>query len=113
MMLYFILMLVCKCLYLMLTLNDCMILIVLLYFYILDNLPVAPGMSGKLEIHQNDQNTTLNNYVTNTTLNYEWTEEDAGRFWDVEVAEEIDQPINITEPNSLDEIVHIKVIIIN
>lgn len=66
-------------------------------------------MSNKLKISQNDQNISSNIYNINTALNDEWTE-DTGKFWDDEIAEEINPPITITEPITLDEINHIKVI---
>lgn len=67
-------------------------------------------MSEKLKISQNDQNVGLNICNINTMFNDEWTE-DTEKFWDDEITDEINPPITITEPISLDEINHIKVII--
>lgn len=84
----------------------------LLFFCILDDLPIAPGMSNKLKINENDQNTSINICAIDTAIEDEWTE-DVGGFWDDEVPEIISQPDNIPEPVSVDEINHIKVIIYN
>jgi len=79
------------------------------YTIFLDDLPVAPGMSNKLKINQNDQNTSINICAIDTTVEHEWTE-DVGGFWDDEVPEIISQPDTTPEPISEDEINHIKVI---
>jgi len=79
--------------------------------FILDDLPVAPGMSNKLKINQNDQNTSLNICTIDTTVEDEWTE-DVGGFWDEE-PEIVGPPDTAPEPISVDEIKHIKVIIRN
>lgn len=78
--------------------------------FALDNLPVAPGMSDKLKINYNDQNTIVDFYDTNTKLENEddWAE-DVGGFWDDEVPEISNQSDTIPEPISIDEINHIKV----
>lgn len=81
--------------------------------YALDNLPVAPGMSNKLTINTNDKKTTSNVCdVNNTSLEDEWAE-DVGGFWDDGVPEITTQPDTAPELIVLDEINHIKVIIIN
>lgn len=67
-------------------------------------------MSDKLKLSQNDQNVGLNICNINAMFNDEWTE-DTEKFWDDEITDEINPPITITEPISLDEINHIKVII--
>jgi len=87
------------------------IIIYLFYIVFLDNLPVAPGMSDKLKINQNNQNTSINICAIDTKIENEWTE-DVGGFWDDEVQEIVSQPEYATpEPIPVDEINHIKVII--
>lgn len=77
----------------------------------LDDLPIAPGMSDKLKINQVVKNTTLNICTTKPTLQSELAE-DVGGFWDDEVPVIENQPDIILEPISIDEIEHIKVIMI-
>jgi len=91
-------------------LNFFTIIIYIIYFVFLDNLPVAPGMSNKLKINQNDQNTSINICAIDTSVENEWTE-DVGGFWDDEVPEIVSQPDAIPEPIPEDEINHIKVIL--
>ncbi|VVC40611.1 Helicase, C-terminal,DEAD/DEAH box helicase domain,P-loop containing nucleoside triphosphate [Cinara cedri] len=72
-----------------------------------NDLPIAPGMSNKLKINQNDQNVTLNISTPTTKLEDEWAE-DVGGFWDDEIPEIETLPDIIPEPISVDEIKHIK-----
>lgn len=74
-----------------------------------DDLPVAPGMSKKLKIIQNDQNTTTNINATSTAQD-EWADDVIG-FWDDEVPEIVKQPDATPESILVDEIGHIKVMI--
>jgi len=84
----------------------------LLHVSTLDDLPVAPGMSGRLKLNQNNQNRTPNDFDTNTTLDDEWAE-DVGGIWNDEVPEIVNQSDSIPELIPDDEINHIKVIISN
>lgn len=77
----------------------------------LDNLPIAPGMSTCLKISQNNQDTDTNICSANKTLEEEWAD-DIGGFWDDEVPETVNQPDAIPEPILEDEISHLKVIYI-
>lgn len=75
----------------------------------IDDLQVAPGMSAKLKIKQNDQKTSTG-ISSNTALENEWAE-DINIFWDEETTKIVNQPDVLPEPIPDDEINHIKVII--
>lgn len=77
--------------------------------FCIDDLQVAPGMSAKLKIKQNDQKTNTDINTSNTTLENEWAE-DINIFWNEKTPNIVNQPDVLPEPIPVDEINHIKVI---